>query len=141
VAHQWFYGILGNDVFNQPWLDESFANFSPYLVEGDRYGAGFADSYLQSNVIGPASRTTLPAGYSVYRYGDWNTYVSAVYGKGAQFLYMLRTRIGETAFHNGMRTYYARHKYGIVRRADFLRVMEEASGQDLDAFFAQWLGQ
>ncbi len=141
TAHQWFYGILGNDVFNQPWLDESFANFSPYLVEGDRYGAGYADSYLQSNVIGPASRTTLPAGYSVYTYGNWSTYSAAVYGKGAQFLQVLRVRIGETAFHNGMRTYYARHKYSIVRRADFLRAMEEASGQDLDAFFAQWLGQ
>jgi hypothetical protein len=140
VAHQWFYGILGNDVFNQPWLDESFANFSPYLVEGDRYGASYANSYYQSNVAGPASRTTLPAGYSVYRYGNWSTYVAGVYGKGAQFLYVLRGRIGETAFHNGMRTYYTRHKYGIVRRADFLRAMEEASGQDLDAFFAQWLG-
>jgi aminopeptidase N len=27
VAHQWFYGIVGNDQFREPWLDESITSF------------------------------------------------------------------------------------------------------------------
>ena len=27
VAHQWFYSVIGNDPYNEPWLDESFAEF------------------------------------------------------------------------------------------------------------------
>ena len=27
VAHQWFYSVIGNDPYNEPWLDEAFAEF------------------------------------------------------------------------------------------------------------------
>jgi hypothetical protein len=28
LAHQWFYAIVGDDQYREPWLDESFAEFS-----------------------------------------------------------------------------------------------------------------
>ena len=28
VSHQWFYSIVGDDQWSEPWLDESFAEFS-----------------------------------------------------------------------------------------------------------------
>lgn len=28
IAHQWFYGVVSNDPYNDAWLDEGFANFS-----------------------------------------------------------------------------------------------------------------
>lgn len=27
VAHQWFYGVVGNDPYEEPWLDESLAEY------------------------------------------------------------------------------------------------------------------
>lgn len=32
VAHQWFYSVIGNDPYNEPWLDESFAEFLEAFV-------------------------------------------------------------------------------------------------------------
>jgi aminopeptidase N len=29
VAHQWFYGLLGDDQLAEPWLDEGFATYLP----------------------------------------------------------------------------------------------------------------
>ena len=31
LAHQWWWGIVGNDEFAEPWLDESLATWSMYL--------------------------------------------------------------------------------------------------------------
>ena len=28
VAHQWFYGMVGDNQFTEAWLDESFASYS-----------------------------------------------------------------------------------------------------------------
>lgn len=34
VAHQWFFGIVGNDEYEEPWLDEGMAEFSEDYVYG-----------------------------------------------------------------------------------------------------------
>ena len=34
VAHQWWYGIVGNDEFHDPWLDEGFATWTERLAPG-----------------------------------------------------------------------------------------------------------
>ena len=31
VAHQWFYGVVGNDQIRYPWLDEGFCRFAEQL--------------------------------------------------------------------------------------------------------------
>ncbi|HEY0127261.1 MAG TPA: M1 family aminopeptidase, partial [Blastococcus sp.] len=33
VAHQWFYGMVGNSQFRDPWLDESFASWAEAVVD------------------------------------------------------------------------------------------------------------
>jgi aminopeptidase N len=52
---------------------------------------------------------------------------------------MLRGILGDEVFWKGIRTYYARYMNGSATTADFIRVMEETSGQDLKPFFDQWL--
>lgn len=33
IAHQWFYGIVGNDQIRYPFLDEGLCRFAEYLYE------------------------------------------------------------------------------------------------------------
>jgi len=54
---------------------------------------------------------------------------------------MLRELVGTDVFWSGVRAYYARHLNGNATTADFRRLMEEASGRDLEWFFGQWLYQ
>ena len=63
------------------------------------------------------------------------------YEKGAWVLHMLRDLLGDEAFFEGVRDYYGTFRDGIAWTADFERVMEEASGEDLGWFFAQWVGR
>jgi hypothetical protein len=62
-----------------------------------------------------------------------------VYMKGALVLHMLRWELGDTDFLEGLQTYYERFKYQSVHTSDFVDVMEEVSGRDLEGFFQGWI--
>jgi aminopeptidase N len=61
------------------------------------------------------------------------------YQKGGYVLYMLNQRLGDSAFHAGLRSYYAKHRDGNASSDDLRRELEAASGDTLSGFFDQWL--
>ncbi len=141
VAHQWFYGMVGNDVYNEPWLDESFAQYAGVLVEEDWGGPVAAQRVYDQQVARLAARTRQPAGLSTAQYGSWNTYYAAVYGRGAQFLHTLRGELGNEAFFGGLREYATTQRYGIATSDDIRAALERSSGRDLGPLFRRWLGR
>jgi aminopeptidase N len=54
---------------------------------------------------------------------------------------MLRRRVGDRAFFEGVRDYYRTYRDRTALTEDFQRVMEFHSGQRLDWFFRQWIYQ
>jgi aminopeptidase N len=66
-------------------------------------------------------------------------FASAVYQRGAMTLQMLRERIGDTAFFKLLPAWTKLHRYGNANTADFIRLAEKVSGQDLDGLFQTWL--
>ncbi|HSN63938.1 MAG TPA: M1 family aminopeptidase, partial [Azonexus sp.] len=61
------------------------------------------------------------------------------YGKSAMLFVMLRDRIGETAFRQGIRDFWASRRFTVASWDDLQAAFEKASGQDLGPFFAAWL--
>jgi aminopeptidase N len=51
----------------------------------------------------------------------------------------LRQKVGSHDFCVILPTWAEQHKYGNVTTAQFIRLSERVSGQDLDAFFKAWL--
>lgn len=35
IAHQWFYAVVGNNCYQEPWLDESFASFGALAYQAE----------------------------------------------------------------------------------------------------------
>ena len=141
VAHQWFYNQVGSDIYREPWLDESFAQYSPLLVEEQWAGAAAVEQVYQANIARLAKRATAPAGLGITSYASWNAYYAAVYGKGAQFLVTLRRTLGDEAFFAGIQRYVRDNQHGIAQTSDARAAWEAASGQDLRPLFKQWLGR
>src|SRR3954462_14704085 len=75
VAHMWFYGMVGDSQFRDPWLDEAFASYAE-SVTGDPPPAQVARLLSAQGDVGGSM-----ASFS----GD-GAYVTAVYGKGAAML-------------------------------------------------------
>lgn len=66
-------------------------------------------------------------------------FASAVYQRGAMTLQALRERIGDRAFFRLLPAWTRLHRYGNADTADFVRLAERVSGQQLDDLFDAWL--
>ena len=143
VAHQWWYGVVGNDVFAEPWLDEALATFSSGLYMEDVWGVASFETQHQEWVERYESGLAQGnAGHIAWPLRDFEgsrPYVSTVYYKGAVFLNALREEIGDDAFFAALRQYYAEFQFRQAESSDFLAVFEQTSGRELDAFYQQWL--
>jgi aminopeptidase N len=61
------------------------------------------------------------------------------YGKAAMLFVMLRDQIGEKAFRQGIRDFWAKNQFRVASWQELQTAFEGASGQDLKAFFVGWL--
>src|SRR3954468_9124203 len=128
LAHQWFYGIVGDDEYSTPWLDEGFTDYATDLYF-NKTGSGCGISWQSS-----AEKLTNSMAY-------WDAhssrYSAVVYGYGKCTLHDLRRLIGTTAMTNLLRSYAAAHWYGISTVADFKAAAQAAAGStDLTSFWA-----
>lgn len=143
VAHQWWYGVIGNDIYREPWLDEAFAQYSGIIYDEDVAGAAVAQAdwarEVQRRYQGALADGDLPIGLAITDYPNFNVYYRTVYGKGPVFLRTLRDRLGDDAFFAALQRYYQQHRYGVATTANVERAFEEASGRDLAALFHAWV--
>ena len=144
IAHQWFGNAVTESDWDDVWLSEGFATYFTLLFIEHAYGREEFVDGLRSAADRIWTWYDENPEYRIVHddLQDMGRVTSiATYQKGAWVLHMLRKRLGDGAFWDGIRRYYAQYMNGSATTDDFRRVMEEASGQDLAAFFAQWLYQ
>jgi hypothetical protein len=146
VAHQWWYSVVGNDVFDSPWLDEGLTTYSSILYyefyRPPDYARGLIDywqqRYDQLKTDGKDEQITASLEY-FEELGAPSIYGTVVYTKAALFFRALRQEIGDEAFFVALQRYYQDQKYGIAVPVDLLNAFEEAAGRSLEAFYNEWL--
>jgi aminopeptidase N len=143
TAHQWFGNAVTEDDWNDVWLSEGFATYFTLLyTEHARGRDAFVDGLRRSRQTVLRLERSLPDTPVVHvnlNEATTSPNNSLVYQKGAWVLHMLRDQVGPDAFWRGIRLYYQRHVNGTASTADLRRAMEQVSGQELTAFFSQWL--
>ncbi|SFK33126.1 peptidase M1 [Geodermatophilus ruber] len=94
VAHMWFYGMVGDSQFRDPWLDEAFAS----------YAESVADPVDEAEV---ARRLATPGdvGSAMDGFPGSGAYFTRVYGKGGAALVAAREAAGAEAFDAALRCY------------------------------------
>jgi aminopeptidase N len=145
IAHQWWYGVVGSDIYREPWLDESLAEYSAVLYLEQTAGAQAAQASLEEfrndvQVLSLSTGKDWKVGSSVLDFPDFDIYETVIYHKGPLFLDALRQEIGDEAFFSGLQQYYEWYKFGIGTGQGFLEAMQQASGKDLLPLFDEWVG-
>jgi len=131
TAHQWWYGLVGNDPALEPWLDEALCTFSELLY----YEHLFPQSldwweYSRVNYYNPTGWVDS----TLYNTPGYRPYRDAVYLNGALFIRELRDRVGDEAFLEFLKDYAAHNSYQLATAVDFFGILEqhtEASWVDL----------
>ncbi len=147
AAHQWWYNVVGNDVFDAPWLDEGLTTYSSSLYFEDTAGPGRARGYLDfwsqrwENLrqAGQDQPVTASLAYFENLADNGRAYSTVVYIKSALFFAALRQEIGDAAFFAGLKQYYQTYQFKIARPEDLQAAFEQAAGRPLDDFYQQWL--
>ena len=137
VGHNWFPMIVNSDERQWTWMDEGLTTFCQFLAERE-----WEEKY--------PSRRGMPPSIASYMKRDdempimtnsesLRYFGSNAYAKPAVALNILRESVlGRKNFDYAFREYANRWKFKRPTPADFFRSMEDASGVDLDWFWAGW---
>lgn len=117
VAHQWFYGLVGNNQAREPFADEAITDMVARYLTGTRR----------------ASRCTTGAlDRSIYAYSA-SCYYERVYIQGGNLLDNTRKRMGTGVFFATLRRYLADHRWELVHTRTLLDALDAATPLNLAA--------
>jgi len=145
-GHQYWYGMVATNEFEEAWLDEGINSYTEVKVMDALYGrstsainfpfAQMSESGLQQ--IGYLSDPNKdPIARFAWLFMNSNSYVGITYGKTATVLLTLEKVIGEETLRQALHTYFMRYRFTHPTGEDFLKTIEEVSGKDLRWYFNQ----
>jgi hypothetical protein len=157
TGHQWWYGMVGSNEFEDAWLDEGintyanaradaeagfssyslvryyFGGFVPWVfkdVHWDRVTSGdYVSGYRGSPTVDIPSTPS-------YEYWPANP-TPITYSKTALWLHTLERALGWPTMQQVLSAYFEKWEFRHPKPADFFAVANERSGRDLTPFFDQ----
>jgi aminopeptidase N len=144
AAHQWWYGVVGNDILTDPWQDEGLTTFSSTLYQEifqPDYYEGTLEGYRETvdSVSEQFSDEELEIAQSVADFQEHERlYSPVVYQKGALFFQALREELGDEVFFGALKAYYEGNRYLLAPPEQLLDAFETVCGCELDEFYREW---
>ena len=156
AGHQFWYGIVATNEFEDAWMDEGFNTFSTARVMQERFAPTFYQKryfggfvpwmfhdFVRTREIDGDRLTT----YRIGAKGDvpstpsWHYWPrsagSITYDKTALWMNTLERMLGWDTLQRILSTYFARWQFKHPKPQDFFDVANEVSGRDLTWFFDQ----
>ncbi len=157
-GHQFWYGMVGNNEFEEAWLDEGFNTYStdrviragwpPFKAVRYYFGGSGAASYVgipwifsDINEDGLLSQNTylrMQGKNDVMARRGWEyneSYGLNSYHKPAMSLMTLERYLGEEMMYRVMRTYQFRYRFKHPTSQDFINTVNEVTGKNMQWFF------
>lgn len=149
-GHQYFYGLLASNEFEEPWLDEGFNNYmqarvlasafgpnAPVVsVFGYRFALGIPIHHpLDSNRRYFTEPTADYMGVPSYRYRDRAAFALNAYNKTALTMATLERLMGRATMDRCLRLYADRWRFRHPKTADWIVAVRDGSGRDWGWFF------
>jgi aminopeptidase N len=149
LVHQWYGDLLTMKGWSDIWLNESFATWlearctAAYRAvlcgvdageERQRLLWANREAWLEED--GGRYRRALVTN----RWADaYELFDRVAYEKGSVVLECLAAQLGEARMSAALALYTARHAHDLVETADWRQAIEDATGEPLDWWFAQWV--
>lgn len=164
LFHQWFGDFVSVKNWKDIFLNEGFASYGEWLWTEKTQGKAAADAqahdvynWMRSSISQttekPKAVTDMlmsgrhsleksqprSGGIEIGQPPADDLFDEKVYLKGALALYALRQQVGDDSFFKGLQGYVAQYGGKNAEIADFINLMQTASGQDLKTWADGWL--
>ena len=145
-GHQYWYSMVATNEFEEPWLDEGINSYTEVKIMDALYGAGtdvldlpygtMSEREMQ-RIEYTTTADTDPITRTAWKFLNGNSYGGITYGKTATVFLTLEKIIGEETMRRALHTYFMRYRFTHPTAEDFLKTIEEVSGQNLRWYFDQ----
>lgn len=144
VGHEWFYAAVGNDQYDEAWLDEGLATFLEKGVYASSGSGTLSEAvkYDKSNKVTPVKTWSSESAYDKYAESDLkkysddyyidlpydefkgdSDYTAHVYDGGCAFISALRDEMGSQTFNKALKDYYDTYRFKISSTDDFIDII------------------
>jgi aminopeptidase N len=139
LGHQWWGDLVTCRDWSHLWLNEGFATYCEVLWYEHKLGRDERDYLLYQKSRSARSGTALKRPVVDHRYPAPRTMFDVrAYPKGGWVLHMLRSRLGDKSFFQGLSRYGVVYSYQTAETSDFRKVFERLYGVSLERFFHDW---
>ncbi len=139
TAHQWWYGLVGNDQAIEPWLDEALCTYSERIFYENLYPQAlewwwtYRINYYQPEGWVDTTIYNPEGSLSPYQY-----YRNAVYLNGALFMEDLRSLIGDQSFFSFLAAYTKQFQGQITTQELFFQFLSQHTQQDFSVLLSKY---
>ncbi len=146
TAHQWWYGIVGNDQVKNAWLDEALAEFSTTLFYRNHpdYGVKYTDRIADAMggfslycELSKCSDTSMDRSLADFSTPSEYTYMT--YVKGQLMYDSVLNFIGEKNLVAGLRNYATKCAFSTARPDDLVACLEQTSKRELKPLMSGYI--
>ena len=139
IAHQWWGSEVSPRTQNDAWITNGMARYGELMYVEDENGKIAMRTALQDVSAGALAYDTTPLSTAGRLNPFSPEFQSMTLEKGAMIFHMLRWEVGDKAFLSTLKGALSQYADTGIRSADFVKVAEAQSQQQLTAFFSQWI--
>ncbi|WP_128099807.1 M1 family metallopeptidase [Paenibacillus sp. DCT19] len=134
IGHQYFYGMLASNEFEEAWLDEGFTSYAEDKLMEQEYG-------LIPNLPVQAGLITSPAPLTqeAWKFDSQNHYAANVYTRGKLVLLGIEQQVGSKTMERILSTYVKKYRFKHPTSADFQKVVEQVTRTSWSTYFDQYV--
>jgi hypothetical protein len=135
-GHQYWYGMVATNEFEEAWLDEGINSYTEVKVLDSLLGnetsvVGYRAVHLSDDEMQRLGYTAAPdydpIARFAWKYYSGSAYGGVTYGKTAIMLKTLESLIGEDTLRQALHTYFIRYRFTHPTGEDFLKTIEEVA--------------
>ncbi len=150
IAHQWWYGVVGNNEFENAWVDEGLTEFSTALFfeKNEQYGLNYetimqnaAESYnnfvkIYKDIYGELDESM---NRKLSQFRTEPEYVNCTYTKGMLMFDSIRKSMSDRKFFQCLKQYFEDYAFKNSSAEKLVESFSKTAHINLEKFVDAWL--
>lgn len=150
IAHQWWYGIVGNNEYADAWIDEGLTEYSCALFyeANPEYGLDY-DTIMQNAMTSYQNFVRIFKGIygqldesmdrNLSEYATEPEYVNITYTKGMLLFDSLRSMMSDKKFFACLKNYFEEYTFKNSSAEKLIESFSKTASINLETLFKSWI--